>query len=192
MKSIKQHKKKLRKNFLTLRDSLSGETRKSLSQKIAYHLQKSIYYEKAQKILFYASFKSEVETYELIQKALTEGKEVYLPKTYISEHKLRLFKIKSLKELKPGAYGIPEPPENNPEIMPHELDLIILPGVAFDLSGGRLGYGGGFYDRLLAKAQDITKIALAFECQLVKTLPLEAHDLRVNAIVTEKGLKEIF
>ncbi|OAG27284.1 5-formyltetrahydrofolate cyclo-ligase [Thermodesulfatator autotrophicus] len=192
MLPFKEQKQILRHKFLKIRDSIPREIRQSLSQKIIQHLKNSDYYQKAQKILFYASFKSEVETYELIEAALTEGKDVYLPKTYISKRKLRLFKINSLKELSPGAYGILEPSENSPEIEPKGLDLIILPGVAFDLSGGRLGYGGGFYDRLLAKAPHVPKVALAFECQLTKKLPLESHDLKIDALVTENGLKKIF
>lgn len=90
--------------------------------------------------------------------------------------------------LTPGAYGILEPQPSFPEIAPSELDLAIVPGVAFDRQGGRLGYGGGYYDRLLPSL-DCLVVGLCYGFQLFDTpLPLEAHDVRVGAICTEAGL----
>ncbi|WP_456369776.1 5-formyltetrahydrofolate cyclo-ligase [Thermodesulfatator atlanticus] len=192
VQDISNYKKTLRKKILAKRNALSKERRKEFSEKIKNYLLKSPYYLKSQKILFYASFGSEVETFEMIKEALAQGKEVYLPKTYVSQKKLRLFRVNSLKELKKGAYGILEPEEEKQEISPEELDLIILPGVAFDKKGGRLGYGGGFYDRLLEQAPQAIKVALGFGCQLCDELPLEAHDVPADVIITEEGLHEIF
>ncbi len=183
-------KARLRKIFLAQRDRLSLSEREKLSQLIGKYLLAWPPYQRAKRVLFYASFKSEVITYPLIQRALNEGKEVYLPKTYLSPRKLRLFRIFSLEELKPGTYGIPEPSESNSEIDPQALELIIVPGVAFDEKGGRLGYGGGFYDRLFIKAPRAKRVALAFSCQVTEILPLEPHDVRMHALITEKGLKE--
>ncbi len=183
-------KEKIRKEALFRRNSLSEKERKEKSQIIIRYLINSNYFQKAKKILFYASFRSEVETFEGIKKALSMGKEVYLPRTHIKSHSLSLHRINNLEELSPGAYGILEPPADNPQIKPEELDLIICPGVAFDLKGGRIGYGGGYYDRLLQKAINVTRIALAFECQLFDSLPLDKHDIRVHAIITENGLRK--
>ncbi len=184
-------KKSLRRKILSIREALAPQKRKEFSWRITNYLLESPYYQKAQKILLYASFGSEVETGELIAKTLKEGKEVYLPRTLTKEKRLALHRLFDLQELKPGAYGILEPPEENPEIDPQELDLIVTPGVAFDRRGGRLGYGGGYYDRLFAQAPKAQRIGLAFSCQVVEELPLEPHDVRVQALVTEKGLMEV-
>ncbi len=192
METFSLSKKELRKIFLAKRASLTPETRKKYSSRIAKNLQSYPLYRRAKRILLYAHFREEVETDTLITKALQEGKEVYLPRTYPKEKKLRLFRILSPKELQPGTYGILEPPEENPEISPEKLDLIITPGVAFDHQGGRLGYGGGFYDRLFAKAHEVKRIGLAFSCQVTEKLPLEEHDIRLHALVTEKGLEEFY
>jgi len=192
MKSSLPEKAKLRKFFLSRRASLGPELRKRLSRQIATHLKAYHPYRRARRLLLYAHFRDEVETAPLILEALKEGKEVFLPRTYIQEKKLRLFRLFAPEELRPGAYGIPEPPEENPEITPEELDLIVTPGVAFDLRGGRLGYGGGYYDRLFERAPDVRRVGLAFSCQVTEKLPLEDHDVRLHALVTEMGLKEFF
>ncbi|NPB08992.1 MAG: 5-formyltetrahydrofolate cyclo-ligase [Thermodesulfobacteria bacterium] len=184
-------KEALRRKILSLRKALDSRKRKELSRRIADYLIKSPHYRNAQKILLYASFGSEVETDELLAKALEDGKEVYLPRTLVDEKRLSLHRVFGPDELRPGAYGIPEPPPENPTIDPAELDLIVTPGVAFDPRGGRLGYGGGYYDRLFTQATKAKRVALAFSCQLVDELPLEPHDVRVHAVVTEKGLLEV-
>ncbi len=181
----------LRKEILSLREALGPTKRKELSRRIVKHLLKSRYYQKAKKILLYASFGSEVQTDELLKEALRDGKEVYLPRTLVKEKRLALHRVFDPSELKPGAYGIPEPPASNPEILPQDLDLIVTPGVAFDPRGGRLGYGGGYYDRLFAKAPQVQRVGLAFSCQIVPELPLEPHDVRMHALVTEDGLLEV-
>jgi len=184
-------KQELRKEALLRRKSLPLEERREKSKAIIKYLIQSPFFRQARRILFYASFDHEVETWEGIKVALAQGKEVYLPRTNIKEKRLSLHRLTDLEELTPGAYGILEPPVQNPKIDPEALDLIVCPGVAFDLRGGRLGYGGGYYDRLLAKAQKAKRVALAFECQIFETLPLETHDIRMEVIITEKGLKEI-
>ncbi|NPA49330.1 MAG: 5-formyltetrahydrofolate cyclo-ligase [Thermodesulfobacteria bacterium] len=191
MERFSASKKTLRKIFLARRASLTPEARKELSRRITEHLRSYAPYRKAERLLLYAHFRDEVETDALIEAALQEGKEVYLPRTYVREKRLRLFRLFNTGELLPGAYGIPEPPAQNPEIQAEELDLIVVPGVAFDLRGGRLGYGGGFYDRLFAKAPRVKRIGLAYSCQVAEELPLEEHDVLLHALVTEKGLEEI-
>jgi 5-formyltetrahydrofolate cyclo-ligase len=90
-------------------------------------------------------------------------------------------------DLVPGKWGIPEPREDLPEVPPEAVDLVFVPGSAFDEEGRRCGYGGGFYDTFLPRTRAGTPwVALAFEAQLVKGINLEAHDLPVTAIVTER------
>ncbi len=133
--------------------------------------------------MFFASFRSEVETGPMIRHALASGKRVILPK--VSGKELALFEIRDLdKDVAPGAWDIPEPVTSHPAELA-EIDLIITPGAAFDERGNRLGYGAGFYDRILS-AFTGTTIALAFEAQIVPEVPTDEHDIPVKKIVTEK------
>jgi 5-formyltetrahydrofolate cyclo-ligase len=138
-------------------------------------------------IMFFASFRSEVETGHMIRHALQSGKRVILPK--VAGKELALYEIGDFdKDVLPGAWGIPEPRE----VMSAELediDLIIVPGAAFDEQGNRLGYGAGFYDKLLPGFRKST-VALAFELQIVPRVPADSHDVPVKKIVTEKRVIE--
>ncbi len=133
--------------------------------------------------MFFASFRSEVETAPMIRKALASGKRVILPK--VAGKELSLFEIKDFdKDVAPGAWGIPEPRERFPARL-DEVGLIIVPGAAFDERGNRIGYGAGFYDKLLLAFKKPT-VAVAFEVQIVHSVPIDSHDVPVQKIVTEK------
>lgn len=141
----------------------------------------------ARVVLFYASFRTEVETRGMIRRALDEGKRVVLPK--VKGKELALYEIRDLdKDLAPGSWGIPEPVNGRPADL-KGVDLVVLPGAVFDEQGNRLGYGAGFYDRLLAGYQGAT-VALAFEVQVVPEVPSAKHDVPVKKIVTEKRIIE--
>lgn len=144
-------------------------------------------YKKAGSILFFASFRSEVNTIPMIESALAQGKAVLLPKVNRKTKKLDIFEIKSIQELEKGFMGIPEPAELRPK-KPGNADIILFPGAAFDLAGGRLGYGGGYYDKMLSSrnGKKAHLIALAYELQIEEKIPIEPHDIRVEKIVTEK------
>jgi 5-formyltetrahydrofolate cyclo-ligase len=136
----------------------------------------------ARVILFFASFRSEVDTIPMIRRALLAGKRVVLPK--VKSRELGLFEIRDLaKDVSPGAWGIPEPGESR-AVRLDEIDLILMPGAAFDERGNRLGYGAGFYDKLLVAFTKMT-VALAFEAQIVPQVPADPHDIPVKKIVTE-------
>lgn len=141
----------------------------------------------AQKIGFYSAINKEVNLESLIGEALLKNKKVFFPRTWLKERKLTFHQVFSLSDLKPGAFNILEPPVTAPLIEVSNLDLLFVPGVAFDLSKGRLGYGGGFYDRILSNTKAI-KIGVAFSFQIFKKLPLEVHDQKVDWIVTEEGI----
>jgi 5-formyltetrahydrofolate cyclo-ligase len=143
----------------------------------------------AKMILFYASFRSEVETHSMIKQALKTGKKVVLPKVDKERHMLLLYELKDLRELNAGYMGIPEPFVGGERtVVIDDIDLIIIPGAAFDYSGNRLGYGAGYYDILLSGRKiKMPVIALAYEEQLVDSIPSEEHDVRVDMIVTDKG-----
>jgi 5-formyltetrahydrofolate cyclo-ligase len=147
----------------------------------------------AKTILFYASFRSEVETHSMIKQALKAGKNLILPKVYKEGHRLLLYELKDLRELNAGFMGIPEPFVPDERLFAiDDIDLIIIPGAAFDYSGNRLGYGAGYYDSLLAeRKRKIPVIALAYEEQIVDSIPSEEHDVRVDMIVTDKRVIRI-
>ncbi|MEM2137974.1 MAG: phosphoribosylglycinamide formyltransferase [Candidatus Anstonellaceae archaeon] len=139
----------------------------------------------AKTLLVYSSKGSEVHTDGIIQSALSLGKSVVLPVTKKEEKSLELYRIASISELVPGAFGIMEPPQK-PEmrISPEKIDLAIVPGVSFDRRGHRIGYGMGYYDSLLAQTS-CKKIGLAYDLQIAAHVPNEPHDVAVDMIVTE-------
>lgn len=148
---------------------------------------------KADSVALYASFKSEVDTHGLIEKAITVGKRVILPRVNVPDWKLMLYEIKDIKELEKGYMDIPEPPavENMLTNLYDDIDVFIIPGIAFDESGNRLGYSSGLYDKLLCSLnQNIPIIALAYEEQIVRKIFSEPHDIKVHKIITEKRIIE--
>jgi len=138
-------------------------------------------------VLFYASFRSEVETLSLLRASLAMGKKVLLPNVDTKNSVLTLYEIKNMNELAPGYMGIPEPNLSDERCaVIDDADLAIIPGAAFDLSGNRLGYGAGYYDNLLSgRSRRMPIIALAYDEQLVDSIPAEKHDVTVDIIVTD-------
>lgn len=138
-------------------------------------------------ILFFASFRSEVRTDLMIRRALRAGKRVILPRVAGAE--LELCEIHDFdRDTAPGAWGIPEP-TTAAAVAFAGIELILVPGAAFDEQGNRIGYGAGFYDKLLAACTKTT-VALAFENQIVPEIPAASHDVPVHLIVTEKRIIE--
>lgn len=140
-------------------------------------------------VLFYFEFSSEVITSTSLERSRKEGKVVCFPQ--VCGNELRIFEIKFLSELLPGAYGIMEPGETvqlspRRRIASSDIDLILLPGLAFDEQGYRLGSGYAFYDRFLKTTRpDALRVALAFESQVLPLLPREEHDERIDILLTE-------
>ena len=178
-----KEKSLLRKRFLEIRNSLSPAEKSSFSTKIKQNLFNSEEFKSANSILFYASFRSEVETLPIIKETLAK-KRCFLPK--VSANELKIFEIQGLSDIIPGYYGILEPnAETETEL--NQIELIIVPGLVFSRDGGRIGYGKGFYDRLLMKTDSI-KIGLCFSCQLTEETPRNEQDQRMNRIITEDGV----
>ncbi len=182
-------KKEIRKSIYTLRKSYSLELLNKWSEEICKKIAELPVYKKSNYIAFYFAKPGEVNLKSLIGKAFLEGKKVFLPKTHLQKKTLTFHQVFSFSELVPGPFNLLEPPYQNPEIDIKKLDLIFVPGVAFDIKKGRIGYGGGFYDRVLVKTKTF-KIGVAFSFQIFEKLPLEAHDQRVDLIITEQGLIE--
>ncbi len=178
-------KKILRKQVLAARDSLLPKERTAKSREIEERLFSLPEFTSAHVVMFFASFRTEVETGAMIKRALSSGKRVILPKVQGKE--LALYEISDFDDdVVPGAWGIPEPTGAKPAKL-DDIDLMIMPGAAFDERGNRLGYGAGFYDRILPTFGKKT-IALAFEAQIVPDVPADPHDVPVNKIVTERRI----
>ena len=142
----------------------------------------------AKTIIFYAAFRSEVGTRNLMEESLLREKRIVLPKVNGAIHTLMLYEVKHLDELTPGYMGIPEPPQMDERLVGiDDADLVIIPGAGFDSAGNRLGYGAGYYDSLLSQRKKrIPVAALAYEEQIVDAIPAEQHDVKVDMIVTDK------
>lgn len=179
-------KKTLRNDLIQQRKSKSECFIKKNSEKIGetfFNLQEI---KNASHLLFYVSYNGEVHTHDLIKKSLSMNKTVYVPISHPSTHTLTLSKLQQFVDLIPGIYGILEPKKETVISVPIDhIEVVIVPGLGFDVRGHRIGQGGGYYDWLLCKTKAIS-VALAFEFQIKKTIPIEPHDRRVDLIVTEK------
>jgi len=186
-------KRIIRKEILKKRDEISPDVKTKKDLLIKQRLLSLPEFIAAKTVFFYASFRSEVETLSMIKESLEMGKDVVLPKVDRERHRLRLYKIKDISELSPCYMKIPEPSLGDERLVNLDnIELVIAPGAAFDYSGNRLGYGGGYYDILLSESKRrIPIIALAYEEQLVDTIPSETHDIKVDMIVTDKRVIKI-
>ena len=180
-------KSQIRSYIFQLRKKYSSEILKKFSFEICKLIESIPLYKKSQKVAFYFAKDKEVSLEYLIGKAFLEDKKVYLPKTWLKEKTLTFHQIFSFSDLRPGPFGLLEPPFENPKLKPENFEIIFVPGVAFDLKKGRIGYGGGFYDKILKKTKAF-KIGVAFSFQIFEELPLEKHDQKVDIIITEKGI----
>ncbi|MCT4604765.1 MAG: 5-formyltetrahydrofolate cyclo-ligase [Marinisporobacter sp.] len=184
-------KKKLRQEILQKRKSLSKDLVSSKSKKIFQSLKTLELYQNAKNIMVYIDFRNEVKTNLIIDDLLRQNKEVCIPISVPQTKEMILSKLLDpKKELIKGTYGILEPKkEYIRKVNPDALDLIIVPGVAFDRYGYRIGYGGGYYDRFLDKLSKATpSIGIAFDLQIVQKVPKDFFDHPVDYIVTEKEI----
>jgi 5-formyltetrahydrofolate cyclo-ligase len=162
-----------------------------LSRRICARFASLEEYAAAQTVMLYVHTRSEVRTQTFLSEAIGAGKRVVVP--YCVAGQLELFHLEDLGELALGTFGILEPKESlrdQPSKRPaiDELDLVMVPGVAFDRDGGRLGHGKGYYDKLLHAARpDTPLVGVAFECQLFPRIPMLPHDVFMNRVVTEKA-----
>jgi 5-formyltetrahydrofolate cyclo-ligase len=163
-----------------------------LSRQVFQHIEALPEYALAHSVMLYLDFRSEVHTRWFVPKAWAAGKRVVVP--FCQDNELGLFLLTDFNEVTPGMLGVLEPKaelchRTDRRVDPVELDLIVAPGLAFDLRGGRLGYGKGYYDRLLHRVRaDTFKVGVCFECQIFPEIPLLPHDIRMDRIVTEKAV----
>ncbi len=180
-----------RSQILSKRDRLSFSTMSYLSKKITNSFRKLEEYKNSRMPLIYVSFRSEVDTHQLIRERLNNGLEVAIPKTDVTNRRLETYLLKDWeKGLRPGAYGILEPDVKVASLIrPSQIDMVVVPGSVFDRRCGRYGYGGGYFDRFLSiEAPQALRIGLAFSLQVLPEIPLKTHDQRMDIIVTENEI----
>ena len=184
------NKFELRSYMVNKRSRITAKIRTEKSEIIINKLRSLQVYLDAKLILVYVSFRSEVETHSFINQALRDGKRIAVPLT-ISDGKLLLpCEIFSLDDLAPRTLGILEPDKNNTnEVNRKDIDLAVVPGLAFDLHGNRLGFGAGYYDRFLPSLRkDAITIGVCFDEQLVEQLPVEVFDVPLDGVLTNLEL----
>jgi 5-formyltetrahydrofolate cyclo-ligase len=187
-------RKNLRREVLVKRDRLASSERIRKSRLIEENLWLLEEIAGAEILFIYVNFRSEVETLPLIRHCLARGKQVAVPLTDVQNSRLLPFAVNDPdRDLHPGYCGIPEPVKGRlAAVEPRAIETVILPGSVFDEQGGRLGYGGGYYDRFLAtEAPQARRVGIAFEEQIVAHLPLLPHDKRLHIVVTEKRILRI-
>lgn len=179
----------MRKEVLARRDLLSWDSIREKSAKIATSLFSLPEYREAQTVMYFLNFGKEVQTLLFLPRSLEHGKRVVAPKTVHSERKMILSEILDIEaDLAPGMWNIPEPREDRLRpVEVSEIDFVLVPGVAFDERGNRLGYGGGYYDRFFAGLRPgVPLVAVTFETQVVPSVPVAPWDRRVDVLVTEE------
>lgn len=170
------------------------ENKDELSQHICEQFASLPEYAAARTVMCFVDVRTEVRTRQFLPEALTHGKRIVIP--YCVEGDLELFLLESMDELAVGMYKILEPKTElrglpAKQVGVEEIDLIMVPGVAFDRRGGRMGHGKGYYDKLLEHARPgVPLVALAFECQLFDEIPTAAHDVYMDKIITERAVYE--
>ncbi|WP_003544438.1 5-formyltetrahydrofolate cyclo-ligase [Desulfotomaculum nigrificans] len=184
-------KQLLRKQILAARSAMDRQQVTAKSERIITRLTELKIYQDAEIIMAYLDFRNEVSTVSLVKQALKQGKRVTVPVVNRQERSMTPSLLERYPEdLIEGAYGILEPCQVKP-LAPEELDLVVVPGVAFDERGNRMGYGGGYYDRFLPRLRaGAVTIALAYELQLVADLSpfMGPYDQPVQYILTEERL----
>jgi 5-formyltetrahydrofolate cyclo-ligase len=180
-------KDKIRAKALKFRDSLSAGDRAHWDSRIAANLESLGDFQNALHVLFYWSVNGEPDTHALIEKFIGE-KELYLPVARGKSH-MQAIPVRKPMRLKVGHEGIPEPVDQDPNsLFDHRLELIVVPGVAFDPKGNRLGMGKGYFDRYLASVPNAVRVALAYEGQVLDHIPKDPYDVPVDFIVTDQKI----
>jgi 5-formyltetrahydrofolate cyclo-ligase len=186
---FQEQKNAIREQAHAARNALADKD--GLSRLICDRLVSLPEYQSARTVMYYVDVRSEVRTRHYLRTALGHGKRIVVP--YCVDDELATFLLTDMDQLAVGMYKILEPRSelrtlSELKVPVEELDLIVVPGVAFDRAGGRLGHGKGYYDKLLEHARlETPLVALAFECQLFPHIPMQAHDVYMDKVVTEKA-----
>jgi len=185
-----ERKSHLRRTVVSRRGALPAEEVARRSAAAAGYLFSLPEFAAAQTVMFFVSFGSEINTLPMIEQALAEGKRVLAPRADPGRHCLTPCEIHSPeRDLLPGAHNIREPNSTCPAIPLDQVELVIVPAAAWGENGYRIGYGAGYYDRFLRRVPHALKVGLGLEMQVVSGAPHEQHDLPVDFLVTEAGIR---
>ncbi len=179
-------KKKIRKEILAVRNALPQEQIEAMSQAICRRFAALPVVQGCSSVMMFLSFGSEVITDYIIEWLWGKKKHVFVPLCKPATRELEIYPLASYADVKPGYIGIREPiKDGRPAADKKIIDLVVVPAVAFDRRGYRVGYGGGYYDRFLA-GTNVPTVGLAFSCQIIPEAPVDAYDRSVQGIITEK------
>ncbi len=179
-------KQKQRHRYLAARRNLPAEDRLALSRSVQQRFVQSAVFQRAECLALYSAVHNEVDTDEVARQALGHNKRLVYPR--VNAGSLDFVTVRHLGDLVPGYMGVLEP-AGRESVEPGEIDVVVVPGVAFALDGYRLGYGKGYYDRMLANCRrTCQKVGFAYEMQVVESLPYDVHDVAVSMLVTERRI----
>lgn len=179
-----ESKREIRKFMREKRGLLTKEEKEKLDDAIFENVINSREYKESKNIFIFVSYDTEVDTHRIIKQALKDEKVLCVPRVISKEEGMIIAQIESFEDLEPGAYGILEPRNDKFKVDETLIDVAYLPGLAFDKIGGRVGYGGGFYDRFLRKSRkDSKKIGLAYSFQILEKVPMEQNDEYVDEYI---------
>lgn len=187
MPDISQQKKELRAGHKALRLNGDPAAQRTADRRIMQRILELPQYKEASLILAYVSQGGEADTLQLIVRALAEGKSVACPRCNKEDRSMTFHHIAALYQLSQGAYGIYEPLPDAPQVLPEEMadSVCLIPGLSFDASGARLGYGGGYYDRFLAQYDGVSIGLCRSESRSESPLPQDEYDIRVDVVVSD-------
>ena len=180
-----EEKKALRRAMLDRQRALSESERAAMAASLTKALLQFPAYPKARKIMAYLSLPGEADLDDFLRAALAEGKEIYVP-VCLPDFQMEAGRLLDTEQFAKGPYGLRDLPPGYESARPEDLDLLLVPAVAVDISGHRLGRGAGYYDRFLSRVSQEKRVAVVWDFQLTETVPAEAHDLSVGAVITEK------
>ncbi len=186
---MREAKKQLRKEIRARVNALSGAQRRAAGDSIQDQVLLSEEYRGADSVFLYIAMPMEPDTGRIIARALSDGKRVYVPKC-IGKTEMLAVRIRSVEDLKPGAYGIPEPQDLSETAEPNAFDLILVPCVSASEDGKRLGHGAGYYDRFLKGNAEKT-VCLCFKEALCNAIPTDENDVRMHRVITDETVRSV-
>ena len=166
----------------SLRDALNAQLRQNHSKRIAERLMACEEVQRAERIFIYVSFRSEVDTHDLIKSLVILGKDIFIP-VITFNNRMQMAQFGAWEDMQTDALGVLVP--SNPIIARRHVDVAIVPGLAFSPSGSRIGYGKGHYDRFFSHHPVEIKIGIAFDCQIIPQVPTESSDCSMDYVISE-------
>ena len=189
---LQAEKKQMREAVLARRDAMLPSARAVASHAIIEKLCNLPTYQHAKVVLTYMGFGSEIETRAFVERIHADGKIAVLPRVDRASRSLILHAVLSLSELEASKWGIREPRADAPLVSINDIEFMLIPGVAFDRAGNRLGYGRGYYDKLLSGVDpELARVAAGFSCQIVDAVPVGPLDQKIDILITENEIINI-